>query len=343
MDPMEEFFFDLKGFTVLKGALGPDELASINKWIDAREPQIRHAIAHDDVDYVPSPPMLSLDGMQVQSYHNGAHNAHIGHADDGINLQYPYEAAGVFESLIDHPSWMPRVRHYLGAGSQPYLHELFINLRGPGGYIGCHGGGPQFTQAGTQLRSPWGAAAFRSADASSRSADSAQGTHRGHLVTWAVPYMSIIVALADIGEGDGATVCVPSSHKSIVGHPVQQQMVTEGGDVEGSVEMHLKAGEALVFQDSLIHGAAARVSQGWRRTLCFRYLPQECSHDRFGHTPSEACMARLTPARREILTQRAAESDPWGNTHVKLAAAAEGRDLKGGKLAGDAGHSYSKL
>ena len=135
-----------------------------------------------------------------------------------------------------------------------------------------------------------------------------QGTHRGHHVQWAVPYISIIVALNDIGPGDGPTVCVPGSHKSLVGHPFQQvrniraafhaasplrdsrrvcvapqAMVTEGGKVEGAQEMHLKAGQALIFQDSLVHGASARVNpDGWRRTLCFRYLPQECSTDRFG-------------------------------------------------------------
>ena len=67
--------------------------------------------------------------------------------------------------------------------------------------------------------------------------------------------LSIIVALSDIGPGDGATVgqtprltklflewstkqalldgpqvCIPASHKSMVGHPFQQQMVTEGGE-----------------------------------------------------------------------------------------------------------------
>lgn len=62
-----------------------------------------------------------------------------------------------------------------------------------------------------------------------------------------------------------------------------QAMVTEGGKVEGAQEMHLKAGQALLFQDSLVHGAAARLNpNGWRRTLCFRYLPQEYSTDRFG-------------------------------------------------------------
>lgn len=312
---MEEYWFDLRGYTVLDAALSPVELAAINDWVDAREDLIRTIIRTDPIDYMPIEPSISLDGMYVQSYHNGARNNQAqgrGNVDDGVNLQFPYETGlDVFERLIDHESWMGRVRHYLGAGTQPYLHELFLNLRGEGGYIGCHGGGPQFTHEGELLRSLWGAAVHRTGE-TAHDPHAGQGTHRGHHVRWAVPYLSIIVALNDIGPGDGATVCIPGSHKSLVGHPFQQvrallssgsfsctiafcplvlhqhpsspqAMVTEGGKVEGAQEMHLKAGQALLFQDSLVHGAAARVNQkGWRRTLCFRYLPQEYSTDRFG-------------------------------------------------------------
>ena len=129
---MEEFLFDLKGYTVVQRALGADELRALNGWVDAHEQTIRTVMRTDPVDYMPAPPSLPLDGMQVQSYHNGKRNKHIGHADDGINLQFPYEAGGVFETLIDHRGWFGRVQHYLGRGTQPYLHELFINLRGQG-------------------------------------------------------------------------------------------------------------------------------------------------------------------------------------------------------------------
>ena len=55
------------------------------------------------------------------------------------------------EALIDHPAWFGRVEHYLGAFT-PFVHEMFVNLRGPGGYIGCHSGGPRFDDGG---RIPW--------------------------------------------------------------------------------------------------------------------------------------------------------------------------------------------
>jgi ectoine hydroxylase-related dioxygenase (phytanoyl-CoA dioxygenase family) len=93
-----------------------------------------------------------------------------------------------------------------------------------------------------------------------------------------VTYLSVIVALEDIGPGDGPTVFVPASHKSLAGHPHQQQMRTEGGALLGAEECHLRAGDAVIFQDACVHGAAARVHTGWRKTICFRYIPQVGSY-----------------------------------------------------------------
>ena len=88
-----------------------------------------------------------------------------------------------FEPLVDHRGWMGHVDHYVRG---PAIHEMFVNLRGPGGYIGCHCGGP----AGMGYDPTY-----------------SSGIIGGR---WAVQYMSLIIALRDIGPGDGATVlCAP--------------------------------------------------------------------------------------------------------------------------------------
>ena len=133
--------------------------------------------------------------------------------------------------------------------------------------------------------------------------------------------MSIIVALEDIGPGDGATVLLPGSHKSMISHPGQQQMVTEGSLVEGAEEMYLRAGDALLFNDSLCHGAAARLNEGDRRVICFRYLPKETSTNRWGYKPSDELMAKLTPRQRGILTER--DYRQTENSHVPPAKLAK--------------------
>eukprot|EP01044_Picomonas_judraskeda_P025607 COSAG03_NODE_7482_length_911_cov_1.674877_1_plen_45_part_10 len=34
----------------------------------------------------------------------------------------------MFARTIDHPSWFPSVRHYMG-DAQPAIHEMFVNVR----------------------------------------------------------------------------------------------------------------------------------------------------------------------------------------------------------------------
>lgn len=219
--------------------------------------------------------------------------------DDGCNLQHIYEAdAPVFRDIIDHPSWYSLVEHYMGRGT-PFMHELFLNIRGPGGYIGLHSGGPNFSGRG------WGLTA---------AGDDPAGVSNPPEVEWSVGYMSIIIALKDIGPGDGATALLPGSHKSMISHPDQQQMVTEGSLVTGAEEMYLRAGDALLFNDSLCHGSVARINEGERRVLCFRYLPKETATNRWGYKPSDRLMAQLTPRQRDILTER--DYQQTENSHV---------------------------
>eukprot|EP01043_Picozoa_sp_COSAG02_P041553 COSAG02_NODE_3454_length_6713_cov_1.602359_2_plen_105_part_00 len=45
---------------------------------------------------------------------------------------------------------------------------------------------------------------------------------------------------------------------------------------------YLKAGDALIFNDHCLHGSTARINSGQRRMVCFRYLPQHNSTNRFG-------------------------------------------------------------
>ena len=59
--------------------------------------------------------------------------------DDGLNLQQIYEGGEPFEKLIDHPSWVGKVRHFVGgegtfdyAQGELFIDECFASIRGPG-------------------------------------------------------------------------------------------------------------------------------------------------------------------------------------------------------------------
>jgi len=215
---------------------------------------------------------------------NGYVHGHQFGAKDGLNLQQAYEAGPAFENLIDHPAWIEKVKHFVGGeGTFDWKHgplfidENFVNLRGPGEAIGIHSGG-QGSVKRTQFR-----------------------FHNGRFMCGMV---NVLMPFTDIGPGDGATMVIPGSHKSNFAHPnFAAHTISVGGSVDGieeAVEVHMQAGDALVFVDALCHGSARRVTAGNRRIAVYRYGPS-WGNFRHGYQPSPELLARLTPARRQIV------------------------------------------
>jgi ectoine hydroxylase-related dioxygenase (phytanoyl-CoA dioxygenase family) len=156
-------------------------------------------------------------------------------------------------------------------------------VRATGGYIGLHSGGHL--------------AGFGS-------------YFRHHTGAWMTGQANILMALTDIGPGDGCTVVVPGSHRSNLVHPHYN---AEGADpnkivnytgpaaeADGVVEVHLKAGDALLFTDGLAHGSSARRNPGQRRTLLYRYCAAWIM-PRWNYIASPELVSRLTEARRKIV------------------------------------------
>ncbi|MCB9151972.1 MAG: phytanoyl-CoA dioxygenase family protein [Caldilineaceae bacterium] len=203
---------------------------------------------------------------------------------DGLNYQQIYEAGAPFEKLIDHPAWIEKVKHFVGGeGTFDYNHgplfidENFANFRDPGEAIGIHSGGHTHTKR-TQFHHVNGK------------------FHCGQI--------NILMALSNMGPGDGTTMVIPGSHKSNYGHPhLAGHTIGEGGSVdgiEGAVEVHMEPGDALLFVDALCHGSGRRTNPGVRRTIVYRYGPS-WGNFRHGYQASPELVARLTPERRQIV------------------------------------------
>lgn len=257
---LDDYLFDLRGYLLLEGALSTDEVAAINACADAIPP------------------------LEPGQWHGSVHRQQENQPElNGINLQQIYEAGEPFERLIDHPSWIARVKRYVGGeGTFDWNHgplfidENFLNLRGPGQAISLHSGG----DAGV-IRCQYRYLNGR--------------FHCGQI--------NILVALNDIGPGDGATMVIPGSHKSNLPHPAVTRLnyLTDAVDgVEGAIEVHMKAGDALLFVDAIAHGSAARVNAGQRRICVYRYGPS-WGNFRYGYQPSRELLERLTPERRQIV------------------------------------------
>jgi hypothetical protein len=226
-----------------------------------------------------------LGDVEVHSYQ--------GH--DGVNYQNVIEGGDVFEECIDHPAWIDDVRRYVCTnGHGLSINEAFLNVRGQGGFIGIHAGGHL--------------AAF-------------PHVVRHHTGRWMVGQINILMALTDVGPGDGATTVIPGSHKSHEVHPAlravgDREGKSEGynddivaGEQLGMTEVYLKAGDALMFTDALCHGSAARTNPGHRRVMIYRYSPHVLQ-TRYNYIPSDELMARLTPARRKIIQSVAPRMRP---------------------------------
>jgi ectoine hydroxylase-related dioxygenase (phytanoyl-CoA dioxygenase family) len=198
----------------------------------------------------------------------------------GFELHNCVEAGEPFERLIDHPAWIAHVRRYCGE-AQSYVEGLFIDeciasIRRSGGHHPVHSGGYRGALRGIYLYK--------------------NGVFRCGQV-------NIILALTDVGPADGPTMVVPGSHKSNFPHPLAGDYLSGArmDNLPGAVPVHMKAGDALLFVDGLMHGGSSRTNpEGERRVVIYRY-GVSWGATRYGFRYSPELLARLTPERREIL------------------------------------------
>ncbi len=254
---LQDFLFDLRGYLIVENAIDKALLDDLNR-------------AFDEF------PQLGFGEWwgNVQRLDNN------GHA--GAEWQNIVEAGKPFETLIDHPSWVGRLKKYCGEQGTYveglFIDECFASVRRSGGYFPMHSGG-QDGVVRNQYRFVNGQ--FRCGQ------------------------VNVLLALTDIGPGDGGTRILPGSHKSNIAHPIfaqnwDERLKADDEVVEGSIEVNMKAGDALMFVDALSHGATKRTNPGERRAVIYRYGPT-WGKTRYGFEYSDELLARVTPAQRAIL------------------------------------------
>jgi len=232
------------------------------------------AVLNAAFDRFPELPFMGWWGNVQRLDNNG---------DSGTELQNIVEAGEPFEKLIDHPAWFERLHRYCGEKGTYvdglFIDECFASIRRTGGFFPIHSGG-QDGIVRNQYRFVNGK--FRCGQ------------------------VNILMALTDIGPGDGGTLVVPGSHKtSFVPEDVaklyrDRKNYNNARLPEGAIEVNLKAGDALMFVDALMHGATERTNPGERRAVIYRYGPS-WGRTRHGFEYSEELLARLTAQRRKVL------------------------------------------
>jgi hypothetical protein len=201
-------------------------------------------------------------------------------ADTGFELHNLLDCGDpTFDALIDHPSWIGLARHYAGEEGTyvegVMIDESIATIRSGGGHHPVHSGGH---------------------DASTRT------QYRYHNGRFRCGQLNVLVALTDIGPGDGPTMIVPGSHKQNLPHPLAGDYLR--GDrmdtLPWAEPIHARAGDAFAFVDACLHGGASRTNPGERRVIILRYGPP-WARSRFGYTVSDELLGRLTPAQRRIM------------------------------------------
>lgn len=262
-----DYLFDLNGFLILKQAVAKEDLATINQWAD------------DHWEYVTNPG--ERFGPDAGGQWIGHVETHTYSGGDGCNFQNIIEGGAVFRKLLTYPAWIGLVRRFINSNRGISLHEALLNIRGQGGFIGIHSGGHTTIPYMT----------FRQANNAA----------------WMVGQINCITALKDIGPGDGPTTLIPGSHKCGMAHPTLNQPGSStyrsdnaAGLSRGMIEMHVEAGDVLMFTDSITHGSAERTNPGFRRMLLYRYSPDWiCT--RFNYQASAELLAALDEEQRRII------------------------------------------
>lgn len=202
------------------------------------------------------------------------------HEATGFELHNVVECGEPFEELIDHPSWIAYVHKYCGE-DKSYIEGLFIDeaiasIRRSGGHHPVHSGGFQGALRGMYL-------------------------HKHGL--FRCGQCNIILALSDVGPGDGPTMVIPGSHKSNLPHPLAGSYAKGDrmDELPGAVPVYMNAGDALLFVDGLMHGGSSRTNTGGERRVTIYRYGVSWGATRSGFEYSQALRDRLTPGRRLIL------------------------------------------
>ena len=109
-------------------------------------------------------------------------------------------------------------------------------------------------------------------------------------------------SLADEGPGDGGLALVPCSHKS--SFPLPQGIGLYEEHQEHVKEIHVSAGDAILFTEAVVHGTLVWHGQHQRRALIYKYNPAYQYHARGYHE------ARIPEYMQDMTEQQLALMPP---------------------------------
>ena len=238
MSETEKYLFDLHGYLIVRGALSEAEVAEANAAITASAALL-----------------LERKGAAIRNtprrageYMGG--DGETGRQELGEVLNLPADRGGrCFRRLLAHPALVPYLHEVVGPGYRlDHMPLVIQNPRGSEGFS-LHGG----TVGADGTFNP----------------DLAYQWSHGKMYNALV---AVSVALTDVGPGDGGFVVIPGSHKS--NYPTPAALIDGLENVgDALVQPTLRAGDAIIFSEGTVHGAAAWRGEHERRLALYRFAP----------------------------------------------------------------------
>jgi len=269
MSDTERYLFDLHGYLVVRGALSAEEVAEGNAAIAAHAGHVLERTGS----------ALRNTPARAGAFMGG--DGKTGRGELGELLNLPADAGGrFFRRLLAHPNLVPYLHEVVGAGYRlDHMPLVIQNQRGSEGFS-LHGG----TVGADGTYNP----------------DLAYQWSHGKMYNALV---AVSVALTDVGPGDGGFVVIPGSHKA--NYPTPAALIDGLENVgDALVQPTLRAGDAVIFSEGTVHGAAAWQGEGERRLALYRFAPACRAYGRAyleDWKMGEDAQADLTDAERAVL------------------------------------------
>jgi hypothetical protein len=204
-----------------------------------------------------------------------------GRKDCGNFLSWPDSDAGdIFRSFLNHNKLHPILNELCGEGHRlDHKPVMFIQDNGAEGFD-LHGG--TITCDGDY------------------NFPISYHCHGGRIVC---NLINVAIQLTDSPKNAGGFVVIPGSHKSNFPVPKTTEELQWLQDTYG-YQPECKAGDAVLFTEAVLHGAAIRNSETQRRVVLMRFSPPTCAYARaYSNGGFEEFMHLLTPGQRAVAGQ----------------------------------------